>query len=98
MVWPGVGMNCTDSLKRKIALHDLRALGLDDRQHRIGDPGNTRRIVLLLLRPMRELAVGHDVFRLGKGRHPAAVFEPRVPADVIDVQMRAHDIVDVVHA
>ncbi len=80
----------------EIALHDLRALGRDDRQHRVGDPRHACRVLLFALRPMLKLAVGHDVFGLGKGRHPAAVFKPRVPADVIGVQMRAHHIVDVV--
>src|SRR4029077_19103517 len=36
-----------------------------------------------------------DVFRLREGRHPAAVAQPRVPAAVVDVQMRAKDVVDV---
>jgi hypothetical protein len=45
-----------------------------------------------------QLAVGHDVAGLGKGRHPTAVFQARVPADVIGVQMRAHDVIDVVYA
>ena len=96
MVWPGVGMNWIGSLKAKSLFTICGAFGRDDRQHGVGDPRHARRIVLLPLRPVRELAVGHDVFRLGKGRHPAAVLEPGVPADMIAVQMRAHHIVDVV--
>src|SRR5437588_5268093 len=49
-----------------------------------------------LLRPVRQLAVGHYVFRLGKGWHPAPVLEPRVPAHVVDMQVRAHHIIDIV--
>ena len=44
---------------------------------------------------MRELAPRHDVARIGKGRDPAAVFEPGVPADMIPVQMRAHHVIDI---
>src|SRR6516165_7610355 len=46
---------------------------------------------------MRELAIGNDIGRVRKGGHPSPVFESRVPADVIGVQMRAHDIIDIVH-
>jgi len=46
--------------------------------------------------PMRKLAAGHDVARIGKGRDPAPVFEPGIPADMIPVQMSAHHIVDTV--
>ena len=98
MVWPGVGISLTRSLRACCALDDVDAVGGHDRQHRIGDPGTGRRIVLLPLGPVLELAVGEDVARLGEGRHPAAVLEPRVPADVVDVQMRAHDEVDVADA
>ena len=81
--------------KRKIAFHDLRTLGLDDRQHGVGDPGHGCRILLLLLRPVRELALRHHVFRLRERRHPASVLEPRVPADMIPMQVGAHDVIDV---
>jgi hypothetical protein len=46
---------------------------------------------------MRELTIGHDIGRVRKGGHPSPVFESRVPADVIGVQMCAHDIVDIVY-
>src|SRR6516164_10096187 len=83
--------------ERKIALDDLLAPGGDNRQYRVGDPGNARRVFLLLLRPECELAVGHDVFSLRESRYPATVLEPRVPAHMVDVQMRAHHVVDVVY-
>jgi hypothetical protein len=35
-----------------------------------------------------------QVARVGERRHHAAVDEASVPADVIDVQMRAEDIID----
>ncbi len=98
MVWPGVGIRLTRSLKACCALDDVDAVGGHDRQHGIGDPRTGRRIVLVSLGPVFQLAVGEDVARLGEGRHPAAVLEPRVPADVVDVQVRAHDEIDVVDA
>src|SRR6516225_8632153 len=42
-------------------------------------------------------SISHDIGRVRKGGHPSPVFESRVPADVIGVQMRAHDIIDIVH-
>ena len=44
---------------------------------------------------MLELAAGHDIARIGKGRDPAPVFEAGVPADMIPVQVRAHHVVDI---
>ncbi len=85
-------------VKRKIALHDLRPFSLDDWQHRIGYPRNTCRIVFLFLSPMRELSVSHHVFCIGKCWHPTAVVEPRAPANVVDMQVGTHYIVDVVHS
>ena len=86
------------NVKRKIALHDLRPFSLDDWQHRIGYPRNTCRIVFLFLSPMRELSVSHHVFCIGKCWHPTAVVEPRAPANVVDMQVGTHYIVDVVHS
>ena len=42
-----------------------------------------------------ELAVGKHILGLRKGRNPAPVLESRVPADVVTVKVRAHDVVDV---
>ncbi len=49
----------------------------------------------MLLGPVVIFGLAEDVARLGKGRNPAAAFEPRIPADVIDMQMRAHHEIDV---
>ena len=95
---PGVGISRTSSLRAWSLFTVSTRLAADDRQHRVGDPGMARRIGLLLLGPVRQLAVGEQVLGLREGRHPAAVVEPGVPADMIDVQVRAHDVVDVVHA
>src|SRR6516164_6052212 len=82
-------------VKSKVAFDDLGALGFDDREYRVDDPGHAFRIVLMTRGPMSEFAVGHDVGGLGKSRHPAAVLQPRVPADMVRMQMRAHHVVDV---
>ncbi len=41
-----------------------------------------------------DVRLGEHIARVGKGRHPFAVLLPRVPADVVVVQMRAHHHVD----
>src|ERR1700750_1676830 len=38
----------------------------------------------VLLGPVVIFGLAEDVARLGKGRNPAAAFESRIPADVID--------------
>ena len=43
-----------------------------------------------------EVLLAPDVLRVLEGRHPAAVLQPGVPADVIDMQMGAHHHVDLV--
>ena len=44
--------------------------------------------------PMVVFAPGHHVFGVGEGGDPAAVNEARVPADMVPVQMGAHDKID----
>ena len=78
------------------ALDDVDLIGGHDRQHGIGDPRTRRRIGIVALGPVVKLAVGEDVARLREGRHPPPVLEPCVPADMVGVQMRAHDEIDIV--
>ena len=40
------------------------------------------------------VGLAEHIARVRKRRHPAAVVEPRVPADMVDMQMRAHHHVD----
>src|SRR5215203_4546968 len=80
------------------AFHNVDAVGRDDRQHGISNPGTCCRIVFLTLCPMRKLAVSEDVARVGEGRHPMAVLELRVPADMVNMQVRAHNKIDFVNA
>ena len=46
------------------------------------------------MRPVLPLAPPEEVSRLGKGRYPFAIDQARVPAHVIEVQMRAQHIGD----
>ena len=59
-------------------------------QHRrdavVHDP---RGVLVALARPVLPLAPREQVTRARKRRNPASVVEPRVPPDVVDVQMRA---------
>ena len=46
------------------------------------------------LRPVIPLPAAQQVARVGESRHPAPIFQHRVPSDMIDVQMRADYAVD----
>ena len=48
-------------------------------------------------RPVLELPPAEEVARLREGRHPAPVHQPRVPADMVHVQMGAEHGVDALH-
>src|SRR5690348_16761135 len=50
--------------------------------------------ILALALPMLELDAAHQVPRAWKGRDPALIHQHRVPADVIDMEMRAQHRVD----
>jgi hypothetical protein len=47
-------------------------------------------ILLVPFGPERELPIGEQVFGRRKGRHPSPILKPRVPADMVDMQMRAN--------
>ena len=70
------------------------AAGLDDRRHAVGDAAGGLAALGGFPRPELPLLAGNDVARLRERRHPASALEPRVPADVVHVQVRAHDGVD----
>src|SRR5260370_29852920 len=98
MVWPGVGINVTRSLNACALLTISTRIGSHDREHGIGNPWTRCRVVLLAPSPVSKFAVSEYVARLREGRYPLAVLKPRVPPDVVGVQMRAHDKIDIVHA
>ena len=79
-----------------VAFHDLLPLRRHDRQHGVGDPRRHGLILLLRLGPVRQLAIRKNIFRLRERGHPASVFQFRVPADMIDVQMGAHHVIDLI--
>src|SRR6185437_9621840 len=84
-------------VERVVVIDQKRLPRLDDRQAIVAE-NSARRIgaLLVLLVPGRIFALVEDVFGIRKGRHPAAVAQRGVPAGVVDVQMRAEDVVDLV--
>src|ERR1700730_4551188 len=86
-------------LERVVIVDQHRLSGAHDRQHAVLESEPMGRVFAVPMHPlpMRKLAAGHDVARIGKGRGPAPVFEPGIPADMIPVQMSAHHIVDTLH-
>ena len=49
---------------------------------------------VVLRHPVVELTATEQIARLGKGRLPTAIVLPRIPADVIDMQMGAEHQID----
>ncbi len=80
-------------VQRRGGADEVGPAGRDDGQHAVLQH-RVRRLGVLGL-PMGQLALAEDVSRLGEGRHPAAVLQPGVPADMVDVQVGAHDVVDI---
>ena len=83
-------------LERVVIVDEHRLSGVHHRQHAVleGEPMGRVFAVPMHPLPMRKLAAGHDIARIGKGRDPAPIFEPGVPADMVPVQVGAHHIVD----
>jgi hypothetical protein len=81
--------------------HEIRPPGFDHRQHAFAEGALLRRPerrVLVELVEIFEVRLGKDIARIRKSRHPAAVAELRIPADVVVMQVRAHDEIDLVGA
>ena len=81
------------------AVDHLRQARLDDRQHQIAERAGIGRRGLGIAVDLEVVVVvgaAEHVFRVLEGRHPLAVLEPGVPADVVDMQMGAHHHVDLV--
>ena len=76
-----------------VARDQLRLPGRDHRQHAVLER-EARELGVAQL-PRLELLPGEYVAGVGEGRHPAAVHQPGVPADVVAVHVGAHDEVDV---
>ena len=58
-----------------VALHQLEALGLDDWQNGVADPRACFWLVFMSLGPECEFAVGKQVLRIWKRRHPAPILK-----------------------
>src|SRR5579872_3033624 len=77
----------------RIAGDELSLPGIDDRRHGIA---KNRRffLVSVAVAPIDIFALAEQIARLFEGRDPSSGNKARVPADVIDVQMRAKHGVD----
>ena len=86
--------------KRVAIVHQHRLAAFHHRQHAVVKGAYVRGFLALRVHalPVFELAPCHQVTRVGKRWHPASVVEPRVPADMVDVQVGAHHVGDVVGA
>src|ERR1700722_9084712 len=75
-----------------VQLYQLGEAGVEDRLDAIAE----HRLLLLVVMDAPEvvLASPDEVARLREGWRPLAVLEHRVPADVVDVQVGAHNGVD----
>ncbi len=80
-----------------IVVDQQRLSRLDDGQAIVAKYRARRIVAFRVFRlPCRVFAFVEDIFRVRKRRHPATVAQNRVPAGVVDVQMRAEHIVDLV--
>src|SRR5262245_13954166 len=80
-----------------VDVDDYRTPRIDDRQHRIVERAVIDLAFALLAAlafPVGVLALGEQVLGVGERRHPAAVDQLGVPADMVDMQMRAHHEID----
>src|SRR5438105_2124403 len=76
-----------------IGLNEIDEPGLPDRRHRVAE--HRRHVLALVLAgPVCEFDAAHQVARVWEGRDPPTLDQHRVPADVIDVEVRANDRVD----
>ena len=78
-----------------MAVHDVRPACFHDRHDAVGDAAVGLGASLVLVLPELPFLADEDVGRLRERGDPSTVHAPRVPAHVIDMQMRAHDDVDV---
>ncbi len=79
------------------AAHQIGLAVFKDRHHAFAEGAELGRAFLRIgvdFREIIDVGLGKYVARIGKCRHPFAVLLPRVPADMIVMQMRAHDDVD----
>src|SRR5215831_5035460 len=77
----------------------ISASAVDDRQHAFAECAELHRLgfirISVELAVVLEVRLGDDVAGIRKCRHPAAVTQLCIPADVIVMEMRTHHVVDV---
>ena len=77
----------------EIAFDQIGLARLDHRQNAVFEAAvNAHRILFAL--PMFIFQLVKNIPGIGKCRHPTAIFQPRVPADMIYMQMRAQHMRD----
>ena len=93
----GIALEPQPVIKRVIVADEERLPRLDDRQDTVPKGARMRRVDAAVMDalPMVVFALRHDIARLREGRDPLAIGKPGVPADMVPMQMRAHDVVDV---
>ena len=79
-----------DAMRR---VDQLGLAGGDDRQHAVVDTPVLVGAALALVLPEIPLLAGEHVARVREGRDPHAIHQPRVPADMIHMHVRDHDVV-----
>ena len=95
-VWPGAGSNHSPSSRAKSSSTSCDCPVRTTGNTLSSNARPVRRVLALFLRgfPMVVFAPRHHIAGVWKGRDPAAVFELGVPADMVPVQMGAHDKID----
>src|ERR1035437_2822201 len=78
----------------KVRVDQIGHPNLNNRTHRILD--RIAHVLAVELRPVIPLGAAYQVAGVGERRHPLAVLEHRVPPDMVHVQMRADDAIDLV--
>src|SRR5262245_45904919 len=86
-------------IQLKVVVDQQRLTGRDHRLT-VKSPDISGRIVPALgrLLPRGVFALMKHVFCLREGRHPVSVAEQSIPATMVNVQVRAKDIIDVLEA
>ena len=76
-----------------IAADQLRPICRDDRQNTVDHV--PYRILRVSFRPVGEFAIGEHIAGVRECWHPTSVVQPRVPSDVVGVQMGTHHLIDI---
>ena len=79
-----------------IHLDQYRLIGIHDRPDTVRiDIGNGAFLTgFFALQPEFQLGLAEDIFCIRECRYPAAIHQPRIPANMIDMQMCAHHEID----